>query len=128
VLQQCLLPFGIGCAYACIILAVTSRLNHVVPCLLLFPLARLLLLLQEGGSKFFMRAAETPWLPAGLLAGSAYWLYQAATAGGDAWVQYLQLFDQSRLTHATSLDFVLLTLLMPFWMSNDAERRGWEQR
>jgi hypothetical protein len=75
-----------------------------------------------------MRAAETPWLPAGLLAGSAYWLSRAFSAGGDAWLQYLQLFDQSRLTHATSLDFVLLTLLVPFWMSNDAERRGWEQR
>jgi len=85
-------------------------------------------LLQEGWNKAFMRAAETPWLPAGLLAGSGYWLWQALSAGGTAWLQYLQLFDQSRLTHATSLDFVLLTLLMPFWMSNDAERRNWEQR
>lgn len=84
--------------------------------------------LQEGWDKAFMRAAETPWLPAGLLAASAYWLYQALSAGSYAWVQYLQLFDESRLTHATSLDFVLLTLLMPFWMSNDAERRNWEQR
>jgi hypothetical protein len=86
------------------------------------------LIVQEGWDKAFMRAAETPYLPAGLLAGSAYWLSQALSAGGDAWLQYLQLFDQSRLTHATSLDFVLLTLLMPFWMSNDAERRNWEQR
>jgi hypothetical protein len=75
-----------------------------------------------------MRAAETPWLPAGLLVGSGYWLWQALSAGGGAWLQYLQLFDQSRLVHATSIDFVLLTLLMPFWMSVDAERRNAGQR
>jgi hypothetical protein len=75
-----------------------------------------------------MRAAETPWLPAGLLLGAGYWVFHAASAGGEAWVQYAQLFDQSRLTHATSLDFMLCSLLMPFWMGNDAERRGWERR
>jgi len=30
--------------------------------------------------------------------------------------------------HATSIDFTLCTLLAPFWMSNDAEGRRWEQR
>lgn len=104
----------------------TLALHRTCPAVCHLPC--LLPLLQEGGSKFFMRAAETPWLGVGLLLGSAYWLYQGLTAGGDAWLQYLQLFDESRLTHATSLDFVLLTLLMPFWMGNDAERRGWEQR
>ncbi|WIA28357.1 hypothetical protein OEZ86_010904 [Tetradesmus obliquus] len=81
-----------------------------------------------GGSKFFMRAAETPWLGAALAAGSAYWLYNAVTAGGDAWLGYLQFFDESRLCHATSVDFMLCTLLMPFWMSNDAQGRNWDKR
>lgn len=75
-----------------------------------------------------MRAAEGPWLPAGLLAGSAYWLYAALSAGSAAWLGYLQLFDESRLVHATSVDFSLLTLLLPFWMSNDAQGRNWERR
>lgn len=49
-------------------------------------------------------------------------------AGGQAWMEYLRLFDESRLVHATSIDFTLCTLLAPFWMSNDAEGRNWEQR
>jgi hypothetical protein len=84
--------------------------------------------LQEGGNKFFMRAAETPWLGAALAAGSSYWLYNALAAGSGAWLGYLQFFDESRLCHATSIDFMLCTLLMPFWMSNDAQRRNWDKR
>jgi uncharacterized membrane protein len=84
--------------------------------------------LQEGWNKFYMRAAETVWLPAGLLAGSVYWLYHALSAGTDSWLYYLQLFDESRLVHATSVDFALCTLLMPFWLSNDASQRKWESR
>lgn len=75
-----------------------------------------------------MRAAETPWLPLGLLLGSAYWVYTAVTAGADEWINYVQLFDQSRLVHATSLDFMLCTLLMFFWMGNDAQGRKWDKR
>jgi hypothetical protein len=75
-----------------------------------------------------MRAAETPWLPAGLAAAAAYWLLRAASAGDDAWAGYLQLFEGSRLVHATSLDFALCTLLMPFWMYNDAQGRAWSSR
>lgn len=75
-----------------------------------------------------MRAAEAPWLPLGLLAGSAYWLYVALTAGTEQWLGYLQFFDESRLAHATSIDFMLCTLLLPFWLNNDAEGRKWEQR
>jgi hypothetical protein len=75
-----------------------------------------------------MRAAETPWLPAGLLAGAAYWVWHALSAGGQEWLQYVRIFDESRLTHATSIDFALCTLLMPFWMGNDAQRRNWANR
>eukprot|EP00878_Enallax_costatus_P020875 GHUV01022085.1.p1 GENE.GHUV01022085.1~~GHUV01022085.1.p1 ORF type:complete len:137 (+),score=41.59 GHUV01022085.1:346-756(+) len=82
----------------------------------------------QGWNKFYMRAAETPWLPLGLLAGSAYWGYTAVTAGLEQWLGYVQLFDESRLVHATSLDFMLCTLLMYFWMSNDAQGRNWDKR
>eukprot|EP00879_Flechtneria_rotunda_P025132 GHRR01026691.1.p1 GENE.GHRR01026691.1~~GHRR01026691.1.p1 ORF type:complete len:269 (+),score=50.26 GHRR01026691.1:846-1652(+) len=82
----------------------------------------------EGWSKFYMRAAETPWLPLGLIAGSAYWLYYALVAGGQEWIAYIQFFDESRLAHATSLDCMLCTVLLPFWMNNDALGRRWESR
>lgn len=55
-------------------------------------------------------------------------LLQAVSAGGDVWLDYAKLFDESRLVHASTVDFLLLTALMPFWMSNDAELRKWEQR
>lgn len=48
--------------------------------------------------------------------------------GGAAWYEFLRLFDSSRLVHATTIDFTICTLLAPFWMSNDAEGRKWEQR
>ncbi|GBF96446.1 hypothetical protein Rsub_09245 [Raphidocelis subcapitata] len=82
----------------------------------------------EGWNRLYMRGAETAVLPGLLAAGAAFYLFQAATAGGQAWYDYMRLFDQSRLVHATSIDFALCTLLAPFWMANDAEGRNWEQR
>lgn len=38
------------------------------------------------------------------------------------------MFDESRLVHATSIDFLLFTTFAPFWMYNDAQKRGWEPR
>lgn len=82
----------------------------------------------EGWNRLFLKGAETPVLPALLAAGAGFYLFKAVTAGGDAWVDYLRLFDQSRLVHVTTVDFMLCTLLAPFWMSNDAEGRKWQQR
>ena len=53
---------------------------------------------------------------------------QAAAAPGEAWAQYVKLFDESRFVHVTTLDCGALTLLCPFWMWNDAQRRGWGAR
>ena len=55
------------------------------------------------------------------------WL-QIALAGGEAWTEYLQLFNESRFVHVTSLDFAALCLSAPFWMWNDAEKRQWPGR
>ena len=55
------------------------------------------------------------------------WL-QAALAGGEAWTEYFQLFNESRFVHVTSLDFAALCLSAPFWMWNDAEKRQWQDR
>ncbi len=53
---------------------------------------------------------------------------QALLAGGEAWQEYLQLFQESRFVHVTSADFTALSLFAPFWMWNDAEKRQWEGR
>jgi len=82
----------------------------------------------EGWDKLFMKGAETPVLPALLIAGASSMLYLAATAGAASWVEYGRLLDESRLVHVTTLDFLCLTAFAPFWMLNDAEARGWEQR
>lgn len=60
-----------------------------------------------------------------LLAAVTGLLFTAATAGGEAWKQYLYLFDESRFVHVTSIDFLLLTAFLPFWLSNDASYRKW---
>eukprot|EP00877_Chromochloris_zofingiensis_P013454 jgi/Chrzof1/8362/Cz03g07180.t1 len=82
----------------------------------------------EGWNRLFMKGAETLVLPGLLLLGSVYWVGQAVAAGSGAWLDYLKLFDESRFVHATSIDFALFTALAPFWMSNDAEGRGWGPR
>lgn len=53
---------------------------------------------------------------------------QALTAGGSVWLDYAKLFEESRLVHASTIDFALLTAFIPFWMSNDAELRQWGPR
>jgi hypothetical protein len=80
----------------------------------------------KGWSRLFLRGAESPVLPALLLAVAAYWISRAATAPPDAWLEYLRQFDSSRLVHATTVDFALCTALVPFWLTLDAEGRRWE--
>lgn len=82
----------------------------------------------DGWNRVVMKGAETPFLPAGLVAAAAYLVYSAVTASPEAWLGYLQFFDESRLIHATSIDFATLTALAPFWMYNDAAARNWEPR
>lgn len=53
---------------------------------------------------------------------------QAALAGAASWQEYGKLFLESRFVHVTSTDFAALSLFAPFWMWNDAEKRGWESR
>ena len=74
------------------------------------------------------RGMESPILAWLLLAGSLFCIGQAATAGGDSWNDYVKLLQESRLVHVTTLDFLTLTTLAPFWMENDAELRKWEDR
>ena len=57
---------------------------------------------------------------------TGYLSYMAFTAGGPAWASFLGLFYKSKFTHVMSLDFLVLTLMAPFWILNDAELRKWK--
>eukprot|EP00798_Chlamydomonas_sp_ICE-L_P016492 gene16492-22718_t len=78
----------------------------------------------EGWNKLILKGTESAVLPGLLLAGAIYQWYNIFNAPGEAWLGYLNLFDESRLVHVTTLDFTILTALMPFWMYNDAEARS----
>lgn len=75
-----------------------------------------------------MKALESPVTPALLLVAAAYQLYMVVSATGAEWDAFGHLLDESRFVHVTSLDFLTLSALMPFWMNNDAAARGWDKR
>lgn len=74
------------------------------------------------------KAMESRVLSIGLLLGTLYCVITAATAGSAAWAEYVDLFWQSRFVHVTSIDFLTLTFLAPFWMDFDATRREWRYK
>ena len=71
---------------------------------------------------------ESPIFAALLLISSVGLWALALTAGGQAWVDYSHLFDESKLVHVTTVDFFLLSAFAPFWMYNDAQLRDWKPR
>ncbi|KAJ9560816.1 hypothetical protein OSB04_005976 [Centaurea solstitialis] len=52
----------------------------------------------------------------------------AGLATGDDWKEYLQYFGGSRLIHATTIDFALLSTFAPFWVYNDMTVRKWNDK
>jgi hypothetical protein len=72
-----------------------------------------------------LRALESPVTAAILLLGALSQAWLAATAGPAAWNEFARLFDESRLVHVTSLDFLALSSFIPFWVSLDAGSRKW---
>ncbi|XP_024968712.1 uncharacterized protein LOC112508167 [Cynara cardunculus var. scolymus] len=52
----------------------------------------------------------------------------AGLATGDDWKEYLQYFGGSRLIHATTIDFALLSSFAPFWVYNDMTARKWNDK
>jgi hypothetical protein len=71
-----------------------------------------------------LRLLESRGLALGLAAVSAWALGSAAVAGPDAWAGYARLFDESRLVHVTTLDFLTLTACAWTWVRTDAAARG----
>ncbi|GKE12915.1 hypothetical protein Tco_1416466 [Tanacetum coccineum] len=55
-------------------------------------------------------------------------IVNAGLATGDNWKEYIQYFGGSRLIHATSLDFALLSTFAPFWVYNDMTVRKWTDK
>jgi hypothetical protein len=84
--------------------------------------------LETGFGRFAMRALESRWLPVLNLVGASGLLYYACTAGIPAWNAYFHLFDESKFVHVMTLDFCALTVLQPYFMNNDAQKRGWASR
>jgi len=82
----------------------------------------------EGTGNLLSRGMESPVLAWILLGGTVFFIAKAATAGSAAWIEYLKLLQESRFVHVTTIDFLTLTTLAPFWMDNDAQLRKWEGR
>lgn len=43
----------------------------------------------------------------------------------EVWTEFFQYFRESRLVHATSLDFTMLSAFSAFWVYNDMTARRW---
>lgn len=84
--------------------------------------------LQRNGALggVFLRALESPITAAVLFVAAAAQVFIAATAGKESWVEFFRLFDESRFVHVTSLDFLTLSALLPFWAANDAAARKFD--
>jgi hypothetical protein len=78
----------------------------------------------EGVKGAGLRLLESRGLALFLCGVAAFALGSAAAAGPAAWVAYGQLFDESRLVHVTTLDFITLTACSWSWVGNDARARG----
>ena len=82
----------------------------------------------EGAGNILGLGMESPVLAWLLLASGVFCVGQIATAGTTAWADYIKLVQESRLVHVTTVDFLTLTTLAPFWMDNDAQLRQWDGR
>eukprot|EP00271_Cylindrocystis_brebissonii_P009172 TRINITY_DN2384_c0_g2_i1.p1 TRINITY_DN2384_c0_g2~~TRINITY_DN2384_c0_g2_i1.p1 ORF type:complete len:361 (-),score=33.26 TRINITY_DN2384_c0_g2_i1:336-1418(-) len=83
---------------------------------------------EERANSWPIRVFESKITAVSLLVGSIALLVFAGAAGGGAWVEYEQYFRESRLVHVTSLDFLILWSLAPFWLYNDMSVRKWDGR
>lgn len=78
--------------------------------------------------RFLYRFQETVPFGGVLALGALYYLVDAGLAGGSTWSEFFILFSTSRFVHIMSLDFILFNCLLPFWMTNDAAVRSWDQK
>ena len=62
-----------------------------------------------------------------LLVGAAFQFQTLVSSSAADWLAFVRLFDESRLVHATTLDFSLFSLLAWYWIAHDARARGFAQ-
>ena len=82
--------------------------------------------LADGAKGAALRLLESRGLGLFLAGVSLFAVGSAAVAGPDAWRAYGRLFDESRLVHVTTLDFITLSACAWSWVQNDARARGVE--
>ncbi|KAL4426167.1 hypothetical protein ABPG77_007449 [Micractinium sp. CCAP 211/92] len=82
----------------------------------------------QGPGNLMQKGMESPFVGFLCLGGAVWCLAQAALAGAAQWDAYLKLLEESRFINVMTLDFLTLSALAPFWMSNDATLRRWEGR
>ena len=68
---------------------------------------------------------ESTLLPFLLLSVVSWNVLKMAICGGEEWTAFFQYFNESRLVHNSTIDFISLVVLLPFWMNNDANVRQW---
>ncbi|XP_051151899.1 uncharacterized protein LOC127265915 [Andrographis paniculata] len=59
------------------------------------------------------------------LAGGIGLMVYGLSAGGDGWKEFYQYFQASKITHITTIDFLLCSAFAPFWVYNDMTTRKW---
>ncbi|MCA6575646.1 MAG: DUF2834 domain-containing protein [Pseudanabaena sp.] len=75
-----------------------------------------------GKKNRLISALESRWTGIGLTAIAFYFLVYGFANGN--WADFVQQWQTSRFIHVMTLDFCMLSLLFPWLLSDDMERRG----
>jgi hypothetical protein len=76
----------------------------------------------SGPKNWGLRIADSRWIGAIALLGSAICLWFGATQGNGS--DFVQQWYTSRFIHVMSLDFLMLSVLFPTLVPDDMARRG----
>lgn len=112
-LPFCLLSFGFG-AFA------------LIPYMALWTPTEKLDKQADSSPKAIEKALESKILAGGCIFSLSIIIYNIISCNSVAWAEFASLFYESRFVHITSIDFLTLTLLAPFWVANDAQERNWD--
>ncbi|GBG68819.1 hypothetical protein CBR_g3513 [Chara braunii] len=80
---------------------------------------------EKEKDRLFYRVSESklaPWL---LLVAALGITGLGVREGGKWVVDYWHIFQESRFVHVSSIDFVMLYVMTPFWALNDMTMRNW---
>lgn len=83
---------------------------------------------KEEKDKLPIRILDSKITAAVLGFGTLFLLANSYFGGEEAWKEFGQYFRGSRFIHVTSIDFLVLSGMAPFWLYNDMTVREWEGR